>query len=153
MLIESLLAFLHLSAILMMVVFITSEAALCRTEWLNAEVVKRLARVDLLYLVSALLVLLTGIARIYWGAKGLEWYLAQPLLHAKITFFIVITLMAIPVSLTFRRWRQRWEHAGELPLGSQIRKMRQLVMIEAHLMLLIPLFGVLLARGVWTLSP
>ena len=46
MLLESLLAYAHFVAILSVVVFVTSEAALCRVEWLNAAVVRRLARVD-----------------------------------------------------------------------------------------------------------
>ena len=33
----------------MLVVFLTSEGALCRTEWLNADALKRLLRVDILY--------------------------------------------------------------------------------------------------------
>ena len=41
---EALLAYAHFVAILSVVVFITSEAALCRAEWLNAAVVRRLAR-------------------------------------------------------------------------------------------------------------
>ncbi len=153
MLFESLLAFLHISAILMMVVFVTVEAALCRAEWLNADVVKRLARVDIWYGVSAACVLLTGVARMYLGAKGADWYAAQPLLHAKITLFIVIALMSLPVSLSFRRWVRQWDRTGQLPLSNETRKVRRLIMIESHLMLLLPLFGVLLARGVMTVSP
>ena len=39
-------------AILTMVVFISSEAALCRIEWMNAKVVERLVAVDRIYLVG-----------------------------------------------------------------------------------------------------
>ena len=40
MMLESVLASLHLVAILAMVVFSSSQAALCRQEWLNAAVVR-----------------------------------------------------------------------------------------------------------------
>ncbi|MDO4905342.1 MAG: DUF2214 family protein [Lautropia sp.] len=153
MIFESLLAFLHISAILMMVVFVTVEAALCRAEWLNADVVKRLVRVDVFYGVSALCVLLTGLARMYLGAKTADWYAAQPLLHAKITLFFVIALMSLPASLAFRRWMRQWDRTGQLPLTAEIRKVRRLIMIESHIMLLLPLFGVMMARGVMTISP
>ena len=36
---EALLAYAHILAILTLVVFISSEAALCRPEWMNAKVV------------------------------------------------------------------------------------------------------------------
>ena len=57
---EAILAYLHLLAILTMVVFISSEAALCRVQWLNAAVVERLAKVDLVYGIAAIAVLATG---------------------------------------------------------------------------------------------
>ncbi|MDO5102186.1 MAG: DUF2214 family protein [Lautropia sp.] len=150
MFLESILAFLHFSAILMMVVFVTSEAALCRAEWLNADVLKRLARLDVLYGISALCVLLTGLARMIWGAKGFDWYLAQPMLHAKLTFFVLIALISIPASIALRRWVRIWNRTGQLPLGVEVRKVRRLIMIGSHLMLLIPLFAVFLARGVFS---
>lgn len=80
---ETLLAYAHYIAIFSLIVFLTSEAALCRPEWLNAAVVHRLGRLDLLYLLAAILVLATGLARTHWGMKGMGWYWHQPVLHAK----------------------------------------------------------------------
>ena len=67
---DAILQFLHLSAILALVVFITSEAAICRPEWMNAQIVERLVRVDRIYGIAAMTVLVTGLVRIYWGTKG-----------------------------------------------------------------------------------
>jgi putative membrane protein len=50
---ESLLAYAHLLAIFTMVVFLASEAALCRVEWLNAAVVERLGKIDMVYGIAA----------------------------------------------------------------------------------------------------
>ncbi len=147
---EALLAYAHLLAILMMATFLASEAALCRKEWINPAVVERLARVDLLYGVSALAVLLTGAARVVWGMKGAAWYGTQPLLHAKVTLFIVIGLMSIVPTMRFLRWRKALRTTGALPDEAALRSTRRLVMIEAHLLVLIPLLGVFLARGVFT---
>lgn len=147
---EALLAYAHIAAILTMTVFLGSEAALCRKEWLNAAVVERLARVDLIYGISALAVLLTGLARIVWGMKGAGWYWAQPLLHAKITVFVVIALMSIGPTMRFLRWRRNLRANGALPSDVEVRNTRRLIMIEAHLMLIIPLLAVFLARGIGT---
>ncbi|WP_140632735.1 DUF2214 family protein [Methylibium rhizosphaerae] len=149
MLVESLLAYAHFVAILSLVVFITSEAALCRPEWMNAAVVQRLARVDMIYAASAVLVLLTGVARTVWGVKGAGWYWSQPLLHIKFTLFVVIGLMSIKPTLTFVRWKKALAANGSLPAEAEVRSTRRLVMVQAHLMLLIPLAAVMLARGVW----
>lgn len=149
MLLESLLAYAHFVAILSVVVFITSEAALCRVEWLNAAVVRRLARVDVIYLVAALAVLVTGLARTWWGMKGMGWYWQQPLLHLKLTLFVVIGLISIQPTLAFRRWVKQVDAHGTLPDASEVSRVRRLVMIQAHIMVLIPLAGSLLARGFW----
>ncbi|MDA8522879.1 DUF2214 family protein [Acidovorax sp. NCPPB 4044] len=147
---EALLAYAHFLAILTMAVFLASEAALCRKEWMNAAVVERLARVDLIYGISALLVLGTGLARTFWGMKGGAWYGSQPLLHLKVTLFVVIGLMSIAPTLRFLRWRRALRATGALPGEAEIRSTRRIVMIEAHLLALIPLAATLLARGVWT---
>lgn len=147
---EALLAYAHFLAILTMVVFLASEAALCRREWLNAAVVERLAKVDMIYGISSIAVLLTGVARTYWGVKGAGWYWTQPLLHAKITLFVVVAVMSIVPTLRFMRWRRNLRATGALPTELEIKKTRRLIMIEAHLVALIPLLAVFLARGVGT---
>ena len=87
---EAILSYLHLSAILAMVVFITSEGAICRPEWFNAAVLKRMLRVDLIYMICGAAVAITGVTRIILGAKGADWYIAQPMLHAKVLLFLIV---------------------------------------------------------------
>ncbi len=147
---EALLAYAHILAILTMVTFLASEAALCRKEWLNPAVVERLARVDMVYGMAAIAVLATGLARTWWGMKGAGWYWSQPLLHAKVTLFVIVGLISIVPTVRFLRWRKALRATGALPTDAEIRSTRRLVMIEAHLVALIPLLAVFLARGVGT---
>ncbi|MDB5879883.1 MAG: putative transrane protein [Variovorax sp.] len=144
---EAILAYLHLLAILTMVVFISSEAALCRVQWLNAAVVERLAKIDRVYGIAALAVIATGVARTVWGIKGSAWYWTNPLLHAKLTLVVVIAVISIIPTLTFIRWRKALRNNGTLPGEAEIRKARKLVMVQAHLLAVIPLVAVFLARG------
>ena len=144
---EAVLAYLHLLAILTMVVFISSEAALCRVQWLNAAVVERLAKIDRVYGIAALAVIATGVVRTVWGIKGTAWYWTNPLLHAKLTLVVVIAVISIFPTLTFIRWRKALRNNGTLPGEAEIRKARKLVMVQAHLLAIIPLVAVFLARG------
>ena len=144
---EAILAYLHLLAILTMVVFVASEAALCRVQWLNAAVVERLARVDRVYGFAALAVLATGLARTLLGVKGTAWYWSNPLLHMKLTLFVVVGVISIFPTLTFLRWRKAVRADGSLPGEAQIAKTRRLVMVQAHIIAVIPLLAVFLARG------
>ena len=144
---EALLSYAHILAILTMTVFLASEAALCRTEWLNAAVVERLAKIDMVYGASAIAVLLTGAARVIWGAKGMGWYLTNPLLHVKFTLFIVMGLLSIGPTLAYMRWRRALRADGTLPDALQVRNTRRLVMVQAHILPLVPLAAVFMARG------
>lgn len=147
MILESILAFLHISAILALVVFLTSEAALCRADWMNARIVERLVTVDRIYVICLLAVLVTGILRIAYGIKGASWYLHDWLLHAKIGLFVIAALISIAPTLRFRRWRAELRATGALPPPEQVKKVRGWVMIQAHIIPIIPLFAVFLARG------
>ena len=144
---EAILAYLHLLAILTLVVFIASEAALCRVEWINPAVVERLARVDMVYGIAALAVIATGVARTWWGMKGTAWYWTNPLLHLKLTLFVIVGVISIFPTMRYLRWRQALRTTGALPAEAEVRKTRKLVMIQAHLIALIPLVAVFLARG------
>ena len=144
---EALLAYAHFLAILTLVVFIASEAALCRTEWMNAKVVGRLAVVDRIYGIAAGAVLATGIARTWWGVKGTAWYWHQPMLHLKLALFIAVGLMSIKPTIMFIRWRRELAASGALPSDAEVRIARKWVMVQAHIVAVIPLPAVFLARG------
>jgi putative membrane protein len=147
MILESLLQYAHILAILTLVVFLTSEAALCRPEWMSPAIVERLAKVDRIYGIAALAVVVTGLARIYLGAKGPSWYWGNWLLHAKIGLFVLAALLSIPPTLHFARWRKALRAGGALPAAEEVRKMRKLVMVQAHIIPVIPLAAAFLARG------
>ncbi len=147
---EALLAYAHLLAILTMVVFIASEAALCRPEWLNAAGIERLAKIDAVYGLAAGAVFATGLARVFLGAKGGEYYGSNWLLWTKFGLFILIGLLSIKPTIMFRRWLKALRNREGLPEHAEIRQARKLVMAQAHIIPFIPLAAVFLARGYGT---
>ncbi|MDR3005431.1 MAG: DUF2214 family protein [Acidovorax sp.] len=144
---EAVLAALHIVAILTLVVFLTSETALCRSEWMNAAVVQRLARLDLIYGIAAAVLLLTGVARLVWGAKGMGWYVGQPLFHLKVTLFVLVALMSIKPTLAFRRWAKALQADGSLPQEGEVRATRRWLMWQSHLIPVMAVIAVFWARG------
>jgi len=144
---EAVLAALHLVAILTFVVFLSSQAALCRMEWMNAAVVERLARLDVIYSVAAVVMIASGLARLFWGIKGLSWYVSQPLFHIKITIVVVMAILSIWPSIMFRRWRGSLRATGALPDALEVKKVRRLVMIQSHVLPVVAVIAVFWARG------
>jgi len=144
---EALLSYAHLLAILTLVVFVASEAALCRPEWLNPAVVERLVTVDRIYGAAAGAVFLTGLARVFLGSKGAEWYGGNWLLWLKFGLFVVVGLMSIRPTRRFAAWRKALRQDGRLPPADEVRQVRRWVMQQAHVIPFIPLAAVFLARG------
>ena len=144
---EPWLAFFHISAFLGWIVFASAQSALCRTEWLNAAVVPRLVRLDVILWIATAAVLLSGLARIYWGAKGSAWYWSNWLLHLKLTLFLATAVMMVGPTRRIVRWQRAMAADGSLPPPHEVQGVRRLVMIETHLVAVIPLAAVFLARG------
>jgi putative membrane protein len=147
MLFEAVLAYLHLSAVLALVVFSTSQAALLRAEWLNAAAVQRLKLVNRVYLVCLLALLVTGLLRMGLGIKGVHWYGVQPLLWGKLAGLLLLGWAAVGPSKAYRRWAAP---GAPLPAADEVAAVRKQVMRASHGMLVIPALAVLLARGVGT---
>ena len=144
---EAFLASAHLVAILALVTFMSSQAALCRIEWMSAAVVERLVRLDVIYQITAAALLASGLVRIFWGIKGASWYLMQPMLHLKITLFVVMLLLSIAPTLAFRRWRRAVRASGALPVATEVRQARRLIMVQSHLLPVVAVIAVFWARG------
>ena len=144
---EAILAALHLLAILTFVVFLSSQAALCRIEWLNAAVVERLGRLDVIYAVAAVLMIASGIARVVWGVKGLSWYMSQPLFHVKMTLVVAMAVLSFWPSIAFRRWRRDWRATGALPQAAEVARVRRLVMVQSHVLPVVAIIAVFWTRG------
>jgi putative membrane protein len=89
----------------------------------------------------------TGFVRTWLGMKGMGWYWTNPLLHTKLTLFVIVGLISIKPTLTYLRWRRELRATGALPPEAEVRKTRKLVMVQAHIIAVIPLAAVFLARG------
>jgi putative membrane protein len=134
-------------AIFTVVVFLTSEAALCRAEWMNADVVRRLGLVDRIYWIAMAAVLATGLALLLFASKGTRWYAGNWLLHLKLLLLLATGAFTIASSRAFADWRRTLARGGALPDADQVRHARRQVMRAGHLLPLALLPAVFLARG------
>lgn len=141
------LAYAHFVSIIMLVATVIAEAVLCR-RGLTLLWVQRLGRVDLFYLVAAVLALTTGLLRMFFGAKGAAFYYNNPVFWVKISLFIVVGLISIIPTLRFIRWSKRLHTASETVIGdSELAGTARIIYVELGLLALIPLMGALMARG------
>ncbi|KHK56204.1 membrane protein [Ralstonia sp. A12] len=145
---DALLAYLHYISIFTMIVFLTAEAVVLRPD-MTPEIRKRLARYDAVFGFAALAILVTGLLRVFYGAKGYAFYVHNPVFHVKVGLFILVGLISIIPTITILRWNKQGKTLPDfVPTPGEIAKTRRWVMIESHLIIFIPLAAVLMARGI-----
>ncbi|MEE2977290.1 MAG: DUF2214 family protein [Pseudomonadota bacterium] len=145
---DALLAYLHYISIFTLIVFLTAEAVVLRPD-MTPEIRKRLGRYDAVYGVAAVAVVVTGVLRVIYGAKGYAFYVHNPVFHIKIGLFILVGLLSIVPTINILRWNKQGKTLPDfVPTPSEIAKTRRWVMIESHLIIFIPLAAVLMARGI-----
>ena len=144
---DATLAYLHFISIFLLFGFLTAEAMIVRAP-LEAASIRLLGRVDMWFGASSVAVLVTGFARLAFGAKGGDFYLSSWPIYAKIALFLVVGLMSIYPTLAFIRWRKAAERdPAWRPAPEEQARYRKLVMAEVHLAALIPVFAVIMSRG------
>ena len=144
---DALLAYLHFIAIIGTVSFLMVEAVLCRPG-LGSELAHRLRRVDAAYALFAVLALVTGLLRLFWGAKGSAFYTGNPVFHAKMTVYVAVALLSILPTVRFIGWSKAAQATGRGPDDAAVRSVRRFLMAELALVALLPLLAALMARGV-----
>lgn len=144
---DAALSYLHFIFAFILVGALVAEAFILRLP-IDGRAARLLLRVDMFYGVSSVGVILAGIARVVWGAKGYEYYAGQPFFWAKMATFAVIGLISIGPTRAFFRWvKAAGADLAFTVTETDAKRARRLVMIEVHLLALIPLFAALMARG------
>jgi putative membrane protein len=145
---EVLVVYLHFAAMILIAVSLAIEYMIC-VPGLAREKVKLLARIDLLYLIAAVLALATGVARLVWFGKGAGFYLHNPVFYIKLALFVAIGLISVPPTMQYLRWmRMLKTGAGAVAVDFEILRARRYVLAELVLFAFIPLLAVLMARGI-----
>ena len=111
--------------------------------------ISALAKADIGFGVAAAIVLITGICRVALGAKPWFFYLHNPVFHAKIGLFVLVGLISIWPTIVFIRWRKAATADANFRIDvGEWRNARRCLLIEMHLVALIPLAAVIMSRGI-----
>ena len=148
MFIAALIAGLHYLGIMALAATLVAQVFTLRGD-VSREAVQRLARVDLLYGMAAVLVLATGLLRLTTAyGRGPAFFMQNGVFHLKVTLFVIVALLSIVPTVRFLRWRRSALRAGQpaLPAAEDFRGTRRLVMAELHILFLIPFLAALMVR-------
>ena len=145
--VEPLLAYLHYLSIVLTGGFLIAEMIVCRPG-MTEEQRRRLPVIDVVFFVSALVALATGLLRLFFYAKGLGFYLDNPFFWAKMALYVAVAALSIKPTLTFGRWKRAIAAGIGGPAAEEVAGVRRVLHIELGLFALMPLMAVLMARGI-----
>jgi len=140
------LALAHHTAMLILIGALSGQSVLLRLTP-STEVVQRLSRLDLLYGISAGLLLVAGSLRLSFGAKGVVFYTGNPVFWGKMGLFALIGVLSIVPTLRFIRWKRALA-ANSLPDAASWQSTRRIVFAEVHLLFFVVLCAAAMARGI-----
>jgi putative membrane protein len=145
---SALFAFLHHAAAFALVAVVMVELVLMRGE-LTVASARTLLRMDSVYGLSAVVLLIVGFIRVFYTEKGSAYYFHSGTFLAKLVLFIIVGGLSIVPTVQFLGWRKALQ-AGQAPAldDATRRRIRMIIHLELTLLFLIMLFAALMARGI-----
>jgi len=142
------MAFLHHAAAFALVAAIAVEFVLLKGE-LTAATMRRIVRTDMIVGLSAGVVLLVGLGRVFSFEKGAAYYFHSWPFIGKLSLFVLIAALSIYPTVSFIKWGKALKQ-GQVPSvdAGRLRTLRMLVHAELAGIVLILLFAAMMARGV-----
>lgn len=143
MIIDILVRYLHFVSLILLLAAVLGQHLLLRKQMTRGEIA-RVQRLDILYAVTVIIVLLTGFAQWLWIGKPAEFYSSNPVFHMKITLFLLVGIISIYPSVFLGKQKKGDpEESIAVPAG-----LIWCVRIELLLLFAMPLLATLIARGI-----
>jgi putative membrane protein len=136
-----LVKYIHFIGILFLSATLFFEYILVKEKMSN-DVFKKVAKIDMYYGLSALVVLVSGLTLWFFVGKEVAVYTQNYLFHIKLTVFIIMGLLSVYPTIFFFKNRKTKEKQIIVPSS-----IVTLVKIECLLLLLLPLLGILVVNG------
>jgi putative membrane protein len=142
-------AFLHHVAAFTLVSALAVEFVLIRQEFTLASA-RRLPIIDAVLGVSAGLLLIVGLVRVFYFEKGALYYFSSHAFLTKFAVFIIVALLSIVPTVEFLSWRNALK-AGQVPVvdAKRMRLVRSLIHGELIGIVIILLCAAIMAHGGW----
>jgi putative membrane protein len=146
--VAALFAFLHHMAAFTLFAALVVQFVLIR-DALTVESARKIQRADMILGISAGVVLVAGLARVFHLEKGAYYYFHTWTFIAKLSLFVILALISIIPTMEFLRWRPAVK-AGQVPAVSpeKIKSIRSIIHYEMAGVVLILLFAALMAKGI-----
>ena len=144
----ALMAFLHHLLAFALTACLVYEFIAYRKTMGLAEI-QRIQRVDLVYGISAGLLLLIGLLRVFFFEKGVNFYVNNPFFWVKMIAFLMVGLLSIDPTIRYIRWNRTLRQNSVPEISEpEYKRTRLLLWLEVIGIAVILLAAPLMARGI-----
>lgn len=142
------MAFLHHLFAFSLVACVVYEFIAYR-KGLTIEEARRIQRADLFYGISAGLLLIVGLLRVFFFEKGAIFYSQSPFFWVKMNTFLIVGLLSIDPTIRYLRWNRiiKEGKAPEIREG-EFKRTRIVLWLEVIGLAIIMLAAAFMARGI-----
>jgi len=139
--------FHHLCAFTLTACLIYEFIAYCKE--LTLAEARRMQRVDLVYGISAGLLLVFGLLRVFFFEKGVNFYVQSPFFWVKMGAFAIIGILSIDPTIRYIRWNEAIRENAVPEISETVyKRTRLLLWLEMAGIIVILLAAPMMARGV-----
>ncbi len=116
---------------------------------MSVDEMRRIQRVDLAYGISAGLLLVVGLLRVFFFEKGISFYVQSPFFWVKMATFLIVGLLSIDPTMRFVRWNKSFSQ-DQTPVltEAEFDRTRLILRLEMLGLAIILLSAAFMARGI-----
>lgn len=116
---------------------------------MTVEEARRIQRADLIYGISAGILLVVGLLRVFYFEKGPVFYNQNPFFWVKMVAFILVGLLSIDPTIRYLKWNKtvRENQAPEIT-DTEFKRTRLLLTLEVIGLAVIMFAAAFMARGI-----
>ncbi|HKI53491.1 MAG TPA: DUF2214 family protein [Anaerolineales bacterium] len=116
---------------------------------LTIEEARRIQRIDLVYGISAGLLLIVGLLRVFFFEKGASFYAQSPFFWVKMVTFAIVGLLSIDPTIRYIRWNKLLkENQPPVTSEAEFKRTRLLLWLELTGIVIILFSAAMMARGI-----
>jgi len=145
---SALMAFLHHVFAFTLTACLVYEFVAYRQS-MTIEEARRIQRVNLVYGISAGLLLIVGLLRVFFYEKGASFYAQSPFFWVKMMTFAIVSLLSIDPTIRYLRWN-KFLKGNQAPVTSEaeFKRTRLLLWLEVAGIVIILFSAAMMARGI-----
>ena len=139
--------YVHILGIMLLMGSLISEYLIAKIK-ITPDSIRMLSIANSIFLISLVVILLSGLLRWFMYGKGHDFYMTNPFFHTKLTLYVILAVIAFFPGRKINKWKKQLSNDKSSQIvEKEIKSLFLFFRIESVLILIIPLLAILVARG------